>query len=82
MKGEVTDVLEVVPSIQSDSDVDNNYDDTELLGRKRLLAESFSHIDLPSRQKDLMHQLLCDHHDVFVLSEGGRGETDLIQMDI
>jgi len=29
-----------------------------------------------------MHQLLCDHHDVFVLSEEERGETDLIQMDI
>ena len=29
-----------------------------------------------------MHQLLCDHHDVFVLSEGECGETDLIQMDI
>jgi len=86
----MTDALEVVPSIQSDSDVgavvgqvrsDTNYDDTELLERKRLLAESFSHID-SSRQKDLMHQLLCDHHDVFVLSEGERGETDLIQMDI
>jgi len=29
-----------------------------------------------------MHELLCDHHDVFVLSEGERGEIDLIQMDI
>jgi len=88
--GEMTDVLEVVPSIQSDSDVgavarqvrsDTNYDNTKLLEQKRLLAESFSLIDLPSRQKDLMYQLLCNHHDVFVLS-GERGETDLIQMDI
>ena len=56
--GQVTDVLEVVPSDQGDSDVgavvgqvscDSNYDDTELQERKRLLAEKFGHIDLPSR---------------------------------
>ena len=29
-----------------------------------------------------MHQILCDHHDVFVLSEGEHSETDLIQMKI
>ena len=29
-----------------------------------------------------MHQLLCDHRDVFVLSEGEQGETDLIQLEI
>ena len=46
----------------------HNYD-TELQERKRLLAESFSYIDLPSSQKSLMYQFLCDHHDVFVLSE-------------
>ena len=83
-------MFEVVPSFQSDSDVgavvgqvrsDNNYDDTELQERRRLLAESFG-IDLPSRQKDLMHRFLCDHHDVIVLSEGECGEIDLIQMDI
>jgi len=47
-------MIQVVPSFQSDSDVgsvvgqvriDNNYDDTELQERKRLLAENFSHID-------------------------------------
>ena len=62
--GQVTDVLEVVPSDQGDSDIgavvgqvssDSNYDDAELQERKRLLDESFGHIDLPSRQKDLMH---------------------------
>ena len=81
--GQVTDVLEVAPSDHGDSDVgavvgqvssDSNYDDTELQERKRQLDESFGHIDLPSR---LMHQLLCDHHDVFVLLDGERGETDL-----
>ena len=89
--GQVTHVLEVVPSDQSDSDVgavvgqvssDSNYDDAELQEQKRLLDESFGHIDLPSRQKDLMNHLLCDHHDVFVLSDGERGETDLVQMEI
>ena len=72
----MTDVLEVVPSDQGDSDVgavvgqvssNSNYDDAELQEWKRLLDESFCHIDLLSRKKDLMHQLLCDHHDVFVL---------------
>jgi len=29
-----------------------------------------------------MHQLLGDYHDVFILSDGKRGETDLIQMEI
>ena len=47
-----------------------------------MVAETFSHIDLLSEQKDLMHQLLGDYHDVFVLSDGERGETDLIQMEI
>ena len=85
--GQVTDVLEVVPSdpdvgavvgqISSDSN-----DETELPERKRMIAETFSHIDLPSEQKDLMHQLLSNYHDVFILSDGERGETDLIQMEI
>ena len=79
MVGKVTDVLEVAPSYQSDSDVgavvgqvssENIFDDTDLQEWKRLLTESFSHIDLPSRQKDLIDQPLCDYHDVFVLSEG------------
>ena len=42
------------------------------------MVESFGNIDLPARQKDLMHQLLRDHHNVFVLSDG---ETDLIQLE-
>ena len=80
--GKVTDVLEVAPSYQSDSDVGavvgqvsskSNYDDTDFQERKRPLIESFSCIDLPSGQKDLMHQPLFDHHDVFVLSEGEHG---------
>jgi len=29
-----------------------------------------------------MHQLLSNHHDVFVLSDGEQGETDLIQVEI
>lgn len=90
-KGQVTDVLEVVLSEQGDADVgaqvgqvscDGDYDDTELQERKRLLAESFGHIDLPLEQKGLIHHILGDHHDVFALSDREWGQTDLIEMEI
>ena len=32
--------------------------------------------------KSKLYSLLCDYHDVFVLEEGERGETGLIQMNI
>jgi len=65
--GQVIDVLELVPSDQGDTGVgvvvgqvsvdDSYYDNSELQEQKKLLAESFGHINVPSRQKDLMHQL-------------------------
>ena len=38
--------------------------------------------ELPYSQRDSLRKLLHDHHDVFSLEEGERGETDLIEFMI
>ena len=51
---------------------------------KRKLQESVAEIgvSLPWQEKAKLLSLLCDHHNLFALDEGERGETGLIQMEI
>ena len=51
---------------------------------KQKLVQSVAEIgvNLPWQEKSKLYSLLCDYHDVFVLEEGERGETGLIQMNI
>ena len=51
---------------------------------KRKLQESVAEIGatLPWQEKAKFLSLLCDHHDLFALDEGERGETRLIQLEI
>ena len=52
--------------------------------RKRKLQESVAEIgvSLPWQEKAKLLSLLCEHHNLFALDEGERGETGLIQMQI
>ena len=50
--------------------------------RKKKVAETLELPHLPSPDRKLLQQFLADHHHVFCLEEGERGETDLIQMEI
>ena len=46
-----------------------------------MLFDVLGKFDLPSDEDTQMCQLLCDHHDVFVLEDKERGETDLVQLE-
>ncbi len=39
-------------------------------------------VDIPQSQKEDFHQVLAEHHEAFVLEDGERGETDLVQFQI
>jgi len=51
-------------------------------GRKEKLLETIRLPELPSPDSELLREFLTDHHDVFSLEEGERGETDLVSMEI
>ena len=50
--------------------------------RKAKLLETMELPDLPPPDLELLQQFLVDHHDVFSLEDGVRGETDLVRMEI
>ena len=50
--------------------------------RKAKLLETMELSDLPPPNSELLQQFLVDHHDVFSLEDGERGETDLVRMEI
>ena len=50
--------------------------------RKAKLLETMELPDLPPPDSELLQQFLVDHHDVFSLEDGERGETDLVRMEI
>ena len=50
--------------------------------RKRLLFETLKLPDLLPAESDPLKELLAEHHDVFSLEEGERGETDLTKLEI
>ena len=52
--------------------------------RKRKLIGSVAEIGtrLPWQDKSKLQDLLCEHHSVFALEDGERGETGMIQMEI
>ncbi len=39
-------------------------------------------VDMPQSQKEDFHSVLAEHHEAFVLVDGERGETDLVQFQI
>lgn len=45
-----------------------------------LLAEAGAH--MPEGNRAQLHSLLCNLHEAFVLNDGERGETDLVQATI
>ena len=65
----VTDSVKKV-TIQNDSE------------RKTKLLKMIGKPDLPQSQSTQLMNFLADHHDVFSLEEGERGETDLVQLEI
>ena len=50
--------------------------------RKEKLLDAIELPDLPPPDSELLHKFLVDHHDVFSLEDGERGETDLVRMEI
>ena len=50
--------------------------------RKRLLLETINLPNLPDAELDHLKDFLAEHHDVFSLEEGERGETGLTQLEI
>ena len=50
--------------------------------RAKLLETLTLPDDLPPRDSEVLQEFLADHHDVFSLEEGERGETDLVHMEI
>ena len=57
---------------------------TDMEKRKQKLIQSVAEIgvNLPWQDKGKLYSLLCEYNNVFVLEEGERGETGLIQMKI
>lgn len=55
-----------------------------VIDRKRKLGKLFldEGASLNWQDRDKVLQFLLTHHDAFVIHEGERGETDLIQMAI
>ena len=50
--------------------------------RKTKLLDVLELPDLPPTDQKILYELLADHHNVFSLEEGERGETDLVRMVI
>ena len=50
--------------------------------RKTKLLDVLDLPDLPPIYQKILCEYLADHHDVFSLEEGERGETDLVQIEI
>ena len=50
--------------------------------RREKLMETLELPDLPPPDLRLLREFLADHHDVFSLEDGERGETDLMDMEI
>ena len=50
--------------------------------RKTKLLEGIGEPDLPHGQKKKLMSFLANHHDVFSLEEGERGETNLVELEI
>ena len=56
----------------------------DLEARKQKLMQSVAEVGINLSQQDRneLYSSLCEYHDVFVLEEGERGETALVQMEI
>ena len=50
--------------------------------RQDLLIQLMGKPDLPESERKRLVKLLSDHHEVFALEDGERGETDLVEMQI
>ena len=71
VKGEQRTLVRVVSSEQADS-------------RKRALATFLEEeaTSLSWQQRDLLSRLLFEHHEAFALSDGDRGETGMVKLEI
>jgi len=56
----------------------------DLCKRKRNLIALVAEIgkELPWQERSKLQELLCEHHNVFAIGNGERGETGMIQMEI
>ena len=56
----------------------------DICKRKRDLISLVAEIgkELPWQDRSKLQELLCEHHNVFAIEDGERGETDMIQMEI
>jgi hypothetical protein len=50
--------------------------------QRQKLKEVLDPPDLPAEERETLLEFLADHHYVFSLEEGERGETDLVEMEI
>ena len=50
--------------------------------RRDLLLEYVGQPDLPEAERTKLIELIQNHHEVFALEEGERGQTDLFKMEI
>ena len=50
--------------------------------RKARLKEILEKPSLPDEEKEILLNFLADHHEVFSIEEGERGETSLVRMRI
>ena len=50
--------------------------------RRDLLLEYVGQPDLPESERVKLFELIQNHHEVFALEEGERGQTDLVEMEI
>ena len=50
--------------------------------RGKKLSTLLGDPDLPESERTKLFQFLTDHHEVFSVEDGERGETELVEMDI
>ena len=86
-----TQPQETVDSIAADTSLVNvptppvcSVTTTDVDKRMQKLIQSVAEIgiNLPWQDKSKLYSLLCEYHDSFVLEDGERGETGLVQMKI
>ena len=83
------EVTKVAPSVMEESQEDSvttvySVETLDLEARKQKLIQSVAEagINLLQQDRTKLYSSLCEYHDVFVLEEGERGETALVQMEI
>jgi len=86
--GKVVECSEVTPTAQEDLNASENsvrvhavMSHDEIAWRQQKLQHLLKD-DISNPQRDELHPVLLQYHDVFSLSEDDRGETDIVQMTI